>query len=81
MTRFNFYVEQGWADDAETVPADTWRVGLPHQCDSWLITREDDKYGGPTTPHAVAVERMTEFVAEAQAALAALLDRREMDET
>lgn len=50
-------------------PSDPWRVSLPHQCDNW-----DVAYGG----YDQAVTDLRQFIAEAQAALAALTERREI---
>jgi hypothetical protein len=46
-----------------------WSVALPHQCDAWDIAGEDY---GPRATKQEAIERLTAFVDEAQAALAAL---------
>ena len=55
---------------------DEWRVYLPHQCSSWDIAGTG--YGEPE-PHAAAVAELEQFIVEAQAALEALRDRREVD--
>lgn len=59
----------------EHCPADRWtnagwRVVLPHQCDEWRI---DDSYSGADPkPQEHALARLDAFIAEAQAARAAL---------
>lgn len=55
---------------------DRWTVYLPHQCDEWAISG-DDAYSGHV-PHEVAVARLEAFIAQAQDALTALKDRREV---
>lgn len=78
---FGFTVkpEQTWdAELDELVPTgnDFWRVHLPLQCDAWDIA--GDGYEG--VPHADAVAALERFVTEAQDALAALRERREIEE-
>lgn len=51
-----------------------WSVALPHQCDDWEITGE--KYG-PGVPQQLAIQELTDFIAEASEALAALKAGRE----
>ncbi len=64
------------AEDGDTFePVDQWEVKLPHQCDSWLIAGV--KYG-PGLPHDEAVAEVRRFIAEAESALAALIERREV---
>lgn len=53
-----------------------WWVALPHQCDEWVIAGD---WSG--TDHAEAVASLTEFIAEAQEALAALREQREFGES
>ena len=52
---------------------DKWFVGLPHQCDSWEIA--GGNYEDATWKEAVADTEL--FIAEAQMALQALIERRE----
>ncbi len=71
--------ERGWLlepDRPRPPKTDEWRVELPHQCDSWVISSEDT-WGG-YEPHDVAVARLEAFIAEATEALAALRERREI---
>ena len=56
----------------------TWAVYLPHQCQQWDIAGEDGGEYGEGEPHERAVELVEAFVAEAQAALAALRERTEV---
>lgn len=76
--RFRFTVERHreWDDDgkAEPLPDAGWRVYLPHQCQTWDIAGEDS--GGDL--HGIAIGEMEAFVAEAQLALDALRDGREL---
>jgi len=46
-----------------------WGVGLPHSCDEWMIT---------INSHKEAVVELTNFISEAQAALAALVREEEI---
>ena len=56
---------------------DDWCVFLPHQCEDWDITGDGEHYAaGP--PHAEAVADLAAFIAEAQNALDALKERREV---
>lgn len=75
-SEFGFAVRQvkpGWWFKEEPMPEDAWMVKLPHQCDSWDIAGGD----GYPVPHEEAVAAMERFIAEAQAALEALRERRE----
>lgn len=65
---FGFRVEK-------TGLADLWKVELPEQYDPWTIAGVK-YYGG--VPHAEAVAELTRFIAEAQVALVALTERREV---
>lgn len=53
-----------------------WWVYLPHSCEEWDIA--GGRYSG--VPHEEAVARLERFIAEAQVALAALRDEREVIE-
>lgn len=70
---FGFTV--GKTDDEDDNPADLWRVSLPHQCDRWLVAAASPYTG---LPHDQAIATLTRFIAEAQSALAALVERREV---
>lgn len=52
-----------------------WSVSLPHQCDSWDIAGDDGYVG---VPQEEAVAELESFIAEAQTALAALREHREL---
>jgi hypothetical protein len=73
--QFGFYVIKTVVRADDEVDAPRWTVLLPHQCDAWCIAGDD--YDGGVT-HAEAVERLRRFIVEAQAALAALQDGREV---
>jgi hypothetical protein len=66
-----------WDDNFEHVPTDRWEVALPHQCDMWSITTGDICADG--LPHEQAVARLSDFIAEAQQALAALIRKQEVE--
>jgi len=66
-----------WDDNFEHVPADLWEVSLPHQCDSWSITSGDDIKNG--LPHEEAVARLSDFITQAQGALASLIRKQEIE--
>lgn len=68
---FGFMVRQSPANDRDDQTG--WAVSLPHQCDRWDIAGEEYH---PEPDHAKAVAEMQRFVAEAFAALAALVDRQ-----
>ena len=54
-----------------------WRVSLPHQCDSWDIV---NGWNGPEAKtHKEAVELFEAFITEANEALIALKEKREID--
>lgn len=87
MSGFGFRVRQYRVDaegdyslysewDDTYAPADRWHVDLPHQCDGWTIAGGD--YGSDAPTHAEAVADLEAFIAEAQAALVALRERREV---
>jgi hypothetical protein len=71
---FGFRVRhpRDWED---SITSDNWIVELPHQCDAWTIA--GDEYDGGT--HAEAVAELERFIAEAQAALVALREERELN--
>jgi hypothetical protein len=69
---FDFKVTHVLDDDEQ--PTDEWSVRLPHQCEPWDIA--GGYYKG--VPHADAVAEVERFIAEAQSALAALVERREV---
>lgn len=48
-----------------------FNVFLPHQCDHWEITG-DENYGVKGSSKTLAVKELTEFLAEGQRALEAL---------
>jgi hypothetical protein len=73
VSTYEFNVAKAWDPDR----SDLWAVRLPHQCDAWSITGPscyDDE-----VPHAVAVQRLELFIAEAKDALTALRERRETE--
>ncbi|MEY9876611.1 hypothetical protein ABH931_006121 [Streptacidiphilus sp. MAP12-33] len=47
-----------------------WKVSLPHQCDRWRIDKEFST--SDPSPQADALAELDRFIAEAQAARAAL---------
>lgn len=73
-TPFGFRVGHITEDGDTFEPVDQWRVNLPHQCDAWDIAGE--YWTG--LPHDEAVAEVRRFIAEAEAALAALIERREV---
>jgi len=79
VTCFGFTVKQGSDYDEETYTSTPkpgyWQVYLPHQCDYWSIT---EGYIGVPTEEAIA--SLEAFIAEAQAALAALKAGNEFGE-
>jgi hypothetical protein len=54
---------------------DQWSVCLPHQCGEWEVT---DEYDG--APYEVAVQRLEQFIAEAQNALHTLKSREQQNQ-
>jgi hypothetical protein len=79
MSQFEFFVghetegHHNYSTGKTTPPReDHWLVGLPHQCDSWMIASDSYDY----TSHEDAVAKLKQFIQEAQDALAAL-ERRE----
>jgi hypothetical protein len=72
---FGFKVRHITEDGDTFEPVDQWKVELPHQCEAWTIAGVK-YYDG--VPHAEAVAELTRFIAEAQSALAALVERREV---
>jgi hypothetical protein len=72
MAEFGFKVKH---EEASGSWRAGWTVELPHQCDEWQIT--PDAYKEPVT-HAQAVEALEQFIAEAQEALRALREEREV---
>jgi hypothetical protein len=60
-------------DDAEPP---SWTVGLPHQCDEWLIAGSE--WGDRSVSQADAVAELERFIAEAQHALDELRGGREL---
>ena len=68
------YADSGYTGACPVAPrVDRWIVSLPHQCDEWQIT--NDWHG---EHHDVAVAALEAFIVEAQSALVALRERREM---
>jgi hypothetical protein len=59
---FGFFVEPRLTEDG----TEGWEVGLPHQCDSWMIV--GDGYNKFAT-HDEAVAELERFITEATAAL------------
>ena len=60
---------------------DRWQVCLPHQCGEWNITGEDEEerdWGEAYVSHADAIDSLEAFIAEAQDALSALREQREL---
>jgi hypothetical protein len=57
---------------------DEWNVSLPHQCDQWDIVNAREYRGDQSWQ--VAVDALTAFLAEGQAALESLLRREEVEE-
>jgi len=60
---------------------DLWSVYLPHQCGEWNITGEDEEerdWGEAYVSHADAIDSLKAFIAEAQDALSALREQREL---
>jgi len=55
-----------WNDEGQPVTSTWYTVRLPHQCDSWEITR--------TRTREEAISEMETFIREAQEALARLRD-------
>lgn len=82
MIDFGFTVARvpEWRLDEKDKGLELWRVELPHQCDSWLITPSDDPDCYTGVDHATAVEQMRAFVAQAQEALACIERRETMGE-
>lgn len=78
--RFGFTVEHAaihdYVDGQDVEVGRGWAVYLPHQCGAWGIA------GGEYEPvsQAEAVAELERFIAEAQVALAALRDGREIAE-
>jgi hypothetical protein len=70
--RFSVRHPRDWDDN---VTSEDWIVELPHQCDAWTIA--GDNYD--SVPHAEAVAELEKFIAEAQSALAALREGRELN--
>lgn len=70
MSEFRFTVlcQKAYDDEPER-----WSVSLPHQCDLWEITRGLD---GDTHPEAIA--SLETFIAEAQQAMVALRQKKEL---
>lgn len=72
---FGFVVQHAYDYDENDhkipTPDDRWRVHLPHQCGEWDIA-------GDEAPHETAVANLGRFIAEAQSALQALNERREV---
>ncbi len=60
----------------ELDPYEDWRVTLPHQCSSWVIT--GDEWELEPITHEQAVEEMEQFVTQATQALDKLR-RKETD--
>jgi hypothetical protein len=81
---FGFTVRHGttWegAVDYEPVPdPGTWVVHLPHQCENWDIAGEQLSHNSfEGVEHDEAVKMLEAFIAEANVALAALMDKREL---
>ena len=88
VTCFGFTVRQGSNYDIDTYTSTPkpgyWNVHLPHQCDEWGITRmksyEDENTVILGVPTEEAVASLEAFIAEAQAALAALKAGNEFGE-
>lgn len=70
---FGFYVER------ESDSDDRWSVSLPHQCERWDITGDEDLWY-ESVPHAEAVKRLEAFIDEARLALHALRGRQTFGE-
>lgn len=70
---FKVYNPTNWADEEPQEKRDEWVVSLPHQCDNWEIVGE---YSDGATQDA-AIQRLEEFISEAQEALSALRGGRE----
>ena len=77
MTKFGFTVKRADFEDAHDSTRAGWRVTLPHSCDQWVIAGEEYIDG---LSHADAVARLAAFIGEANLAMLALVERREIDE-
>lgn len=76
MTTNDFGFEVGYSKSERVVnPQYGWYVCLPHQCDAWDIAG----YKYDPVPKEKAIEDLQKFIAEAQEALLALQEERQMN--